>query len=152
MKKLLLFTLLSTSIPAVAVESRVNVPNPNGGGLFIHPTVAKLKGPDAPNTTPILHLVNDDKPEIIDYGTLPAFLAQNIHDVDQNGRNMIWWVALMGKKNLFNDLVQKGANQDLKSTGGILTGFSARDLIQMNADDIDELVDEGYKAPIKEKL
>lgn len=152
MKKLLLFTLLSVAIPAVAVGPRLNVPNPNGRGLFINPTVVKFKGTDIPNTIPVLYLVNDDKPEIIDYETLPRGLSQAINVIDQNGRNLIWWVALMGKKNLYNNMVKNGANPDLKSTGGVLSGFSARALIQMDAEDIDELIDEGYKAPIKEKL
>ncbi len=153
MKKFVVFVLSIIAIPAVAIGPRVNVPNPNGReGLFIHPTVAKLKGTDSPNTTPVLHVTNDNKPEIIDYETLPVFLSQNINDIDRNGRNLIWWVALMGKQNLYNNMVKNGANPDLKSTSGILAGFSARDLIQMDADDIDELIDAGYQLPVKEKL
>jgi ankyrin repeat protein len=152
MKKLLLFTLLSVAIPAVAVGPRVNVRNPNGReGLFINPTVVKFKGTDIPNTIPVLFLVNDDKQEIIDYGTLPVFLSQNINDIDQNGRNLIWWVALMGKKNLFNNMVKNGANPDLKSTGGVLSGFSARQLIQMSPQEIEDVIEAGPNAA-KQKL
>lgn len=147
MKKLLILSLLF-SIPAVAMQpqARVNIPSTYAPGMYIHPTVARFTGADAPAGQAVMHIVHNDKPEIIDYPTLPVHLASHIEGVDANGRNLVWWVALMGKKNLYNNLVNNGANPDVKSTSGLLAGFSARQLIEMGQDDIDALIEAGPNA------
>lgn len=145
MKKLLMLSLLF-SIPAVAMQ---NVPTEHTPGLYINPIVNKFQGNDAPTGAAVLHIVHDDKPQMVDYQGLPSpFRADpsSAFVTDSNGRNVIWWAALMGKKNLYNELVRLGANPDIKSTGGLLAGFSAAQLIKMSPEEITAIINSKAKA------
>lgn len=156
MKKLLLFSLLSVALPLVAMQPQapVNVLTPHTPGLYIHPTVNRFTGNDAPASPSVMHIVHDDKPQIIDYPGAPSsFMADptQAQAIDANGRNVIWWAALMGKKNLYNALVKIGANPNIKSSSGILAGFSAAELIKMSPEEIEVFIEAGPNAS-KSKL
>lgn len=149
MKKLLILSLL-VAVPAIAMQ---NVPTSHTPGLYINPVVSKFQGDDAPTGAAVLHIVHDDKPQIVDYPGLPGSFRENpasAFATDSNGRNVIWWAALMGKKNLYNELVRLGANPDIKSTGGLLAGFSAADLIKMSPGEIESAIEAANTT--KEKL
>lgn len=148
MKKLLLFSLLSIAIPAVAMQpqARVNVPTTHTPGLYIHPTIARFTGNDAPADSTVMHIVHDTQPQIVDYTDLPGFITMypsKATETDSNGRNLIWWTAVMGKKNLYNELVKIGADPAIKSTQGLLAGFSAAQLIEMSPDEIEAIIEAG---------
>lgn len=99
MKKLLLFSLVSLAIPAVAMQPAQNIPVPSEGlpaQLYIHPVVNRFIGDDAPTGSAVMHIVHDDKPEIMDYPRLPSDFTANpalAQSIDSNGRNVIWWAA-----------------------------------------------------------
>jgi ankyrin repeat protein len=150
MKKLLLFSLLSLSvvIPAVAMQS-VNVPTTHTPGLYMHPTVSRFTGADAPTGSSALHIIHDSKPEIVDYDELPSNFTINpalAQQADTNGRTALWWAAVMGKKNLYNQLVKIGADPKAQSTKGILAGFSAEQIMQMSPEEKDALIEAGPDA------
>lgn len=152
MKKLLLFSLLLVAIPAVSMQpAYVNVPTTHTPGLYIHPIANRFQGNDAPTSPAVRHLIHDDKPEIIDSPALPNHLSIDrvkANETDSNGRNLIWWVALMGKKNIYNELVKMGANPDVKSSSGMLAGFSASELIKMSPEEITAIINSGAKTKL----
>jgi ankyrin repeat protein len=143
MKKLLLFSLLSLSvaIPAIAM----NVASEHTPGLYVHPLVNKFTGNDAPDSAAVRDIVYDTQAQIRDL-SIPDRPEAELNAVDSNGRNVIWWAALMGKKNLYNELVKIGANPDIKSTSGLIAGFSARQLIQMSPQEIEDVIEAGPNA------
>lgn len=148
MKKLLLFSLLlsSVAISAIAVEPTVNIPHPHVPGIYMHPTVARFTGADAPSSSAVLHLIHDDRPEILDRSELPHVftLAPTLaQQTDLNGRTALWWAAVMGKKNLYNSLVKIGADPSVKSTKGILAGYSPEQIMQMSPEEKDALIEVG---------
>lgn len=148
MKKLLLFSLLSViAIPAIAMQpTRVNVPTEHTPGLYIHPIAAKFTGNDAPMNSAVNDMIFDTS-SVITERTPDSYRIETnptlISGLDHNGRNLIWWAALIGSKKAYNSLIAKGANPDVKSTSGILAGFSARQLNDMSQDDIQAYVESG---------
>lgn len=54
------------------------------------------------------------------------------------GRTAIWYAALGGRNNIYDYLLSKGANPDIKSNRGKWAGFSAKALHDMSAEEIDE--------------
>lgn len=159
MKKLLLFLILG-AIPAVAMQpqTRVNLlaspATQHAPALYINPIVHRFKGTDAPEGSAVSHIVHDTTPEIVDYESVPSSFIEDplsAQTIDSNGRNVIWWVALMGKKNIYNALIKIGANPDVKSTRGLLAGLSARELIEMDPEEIEAIIEAGPNAS-KSKL
>lgn len=154
MKKLLLFLLLSFTIPTIGMQLQkrlaVQPDQPNQQGLLIHPTVYRFKGNDAPTDNNLFGLVYSPQPQIYDYIGLPRSIGHvEAQAIDSNGRNLIWWAALMGKKNLYNGLLEIGANPTIKSTKGLLAGLSAEQLIEMDHDEIEALIDNAIGAKAK---
>lgn len=143
MKKLLLFSLLALAIPAVAMQ---NVPTTHTPNLFIHPTVSRFTGNDAPSSTAALHIVHDTKPEIVDYDELPSAFIVNpalAQQADSYGRTALWWAAVMGKQKLYDKLVNIGADPKVKSTKGILARYSPEQIIKMSPEEKADLIEAG---------
>lgn len=64
---------------------------------------------------------------------------------DSLGRTAIWLAALGGKNNIYNHLLARGANPDIKSTNGEWAGLSARELNEMSPEEIEATRNIGTK-------
>lgn len=67
---------------------------------------------------------------------------------DEFGRTAIWLAALGGKKMIYNYLLSRGADPDIKSTSGEWAGFSARELYEMSPEEIEAARNVGAKTKL----
>lgn len=72
----------------------------------------------------------------------------NLNEQDSFGRTAIWLAALGGKNIIYNYLLSIGADPEIRSTSGFWVGFSAKELHEMDPEEIRAL----YTNRMKEKL
>lgn len=116
MKKLFLFSLLCISIPALAMQPvRFTA---HDAALR---NAIRQQGPIA------IELIQELLPSGID-----------LNKQDNEGRTAIWFAALEGKNDIYDFLLAQGVNPDIRSTSGDWAGYSARELHELDREDIEE--------------
>ncbi|GMU19355.1 MAG: hypothetical protein AMXMBFR12_05470 [Candidatus Babeliales bacterium] len=88
--------------------------------------------------TPLMATIQFEKDEQGTESQIDSLLQGgiDINAQDKSGRTALWLAAFYGKNNLYNYLLSKGANPDIRSTSGEFAGTSAKELHEMDPEEI----------------